>query len=65
MFKFCDIQFFSQTEFYQYKSLYIAPAVNDFWEQQKKTLWEERAGKDILLSGDGRNDSFLAVLLNG
>ena len=57
MFKFCNIQFFSQTLFYQYQSLYIAPAVNDFWEQQKMRLWEERAGKDVLLSGDGRNDS--------
>ena len=57
MFKFCNIQFFSQTLFYQYQSLYIAPAVNDFLEQQKMRLWEERAGKDVLLSGDGRNDS--------
>ena len=48
-FKFCNIQFFfSQTLFYQYQRLYIAPAVNDFWEEQ--------AGKDVLLSGDGRND---------
>ena len=49
-------KFFSQALFYQYQSLYIAPAVNDFWEQQKMRLWEERAGKDVLLSGDGRND---------
>ena len=26
-------------------------------EQQKKELWDARAGKDIILSGDGRNDS--------
>ena len=57
MFKFCNIQYFSQTLFYQYQSLYIAPTVNDFWEQQKKELWDERAGQDIILSGDGRNDS--------
>lgn len=57
MFKFCNIQYFSQTLFYQYQSLYIAPTVNDFWEQHKKELWDERAGKDIILSGDGRNDS--------
>ena len=56
MFKLCNVQFFSQTLFYQYQSLYIAPAVNDFWEQQKMRLWEERAGKDVLLSGDGRNN---------
>ena len=57
MFKFCNIQYFSHTLFYQYQSLYIAPTVNDFWEQQKNKLWEERAGKAIILSGDGRNDS--------
>ena len=45
VFKFCNIQFFSQTLFYQYQSLYIAPAVNDFWEQQKMRLREEQAGK--------------------
>ena len=57
MFKFCNIQYFSKTLFYQYQSLYIAPAVNDFWEQQRSMLWNERSGKEVLLSGDGRNDS--------
>ncbi|CAB4036787.1 Hypothetical predicted protein, partial [Paramuricea clavata] len=40
-----------------YQSLYISPAVNEFWEQHKEELWEEKAGKDVVLSGDGRNDS--------
>ena len=57
MFKFCNIQYFSHTLFYQYQNLFIAPAVKDFWEQQKKKLCDERSGKDIILSGDGRNDS--------
>ena len=57
MFKFCNIQYFSKTLFYQYQSLYIASAVNDFWEQQKSMLWNDRSGKEVLLSGDGRNDS--------
>ena len=57
MFKFCNIQYFSKTLFYQYQSLHIAPAVNDFWEQQRSMLWNERSGKEVLLSGDGRNDS--------
>ena len=57
MFKFYNLQYFSKSLFYQYQSLYIAPTVNDFWEQQKKELWDVRAGKDIILSGDGRNDS--------
>lgn len=43
MFKFCNIQYFSHTLFYQYQNLFIAPAVKDFWEQQKKKLWDERS----------------------
>ena len=57
MFRFCNLQYFSKTLFTQYQSLYISPAVNEFWEQHKQELWEEKAGKDVVLSGDGRNDS--------
>ena len=56
MFRFFKLQYFSKTLFTQYQSLYIAPAVSEFWEQHKQKLWEEKAGKDVLLSGDGRND---------
>ena len=57
MFRFCNIQYVSKTLFCQYQSLYIAPAVNEFWEQHKQELWNEKTGKDVKLSGDGRNDS--------
>ena len=57
MFRFFKLQYFSKTLFTQYQSLYIAPAVNEFWEQHKQELWEEKTGQDIILSGDGRNDS--------
>ena len=57
MFKFSNLQYFSKSLFYQYQSLYIAPTVNEFWEQQKKELWDARDGKEGILSGDGRNDS--------
>ena len=57
MFRFCNIQYVSKTLFCQYQSLYIAPAVNEFWEQHKQELWDEKTGKDVKLSGDGRNDS--------
>ena len=57
MFRFFKLQYFSKTLFTQYHSLYIAPAVNEFWEQHKQELWEEKTGQDIILSGDGRNDS--------
>ena len=39
MFRFCNIQYVSKTLFCQYQSVYIAPAVNEFWEQHKKELW--------------------------
>ena len=31
--------------------------MNEFWEQHNQELWEEKAGKDVVLSSDGRNDS--------
>ncbi len=57
MFNFCNLQYFSSTLFNQYQQLYIIPAINEFWEQHKQQVWEDKQGKDIVLSGDGRNDS--------
>ncbi len=57
MFNFCNLQYFSSTLFNQYQQLYIIPAINDSWEQHKQQVWNEKAGNDIILSGDGRNDS--------
>jgi hypothetical protein len=57
MFNFCNLQYFSSTLFNQYQQLYIIPAINEFWEQHKQQVWSEKAGKDAILSGDGRNDS--------
>ncbi|CAB4019001.1 Hypothetical predicted protein, partial [Paramuricea clavata] len=57
MFNFCNLQYFSSTLFNQYQQLYIIPTINEFWEQHKQQVWNEKAGKDVILSGDGRNDS--------
>ena len=57
LFKFLNLQYFSSSLFYQYQNLFIAPAVNDYWKSMQKELWQERAGKEVILSGDGRNDS--------
>ena len=57
IFKFCNLQYFSKSLFYQYQSLYIAPTVNEFWEHQEKELWDAHDGKEVILSGDGKNDS--------
>ncbi len=37
--------------------MYIIPAINEFWDEHQQQLWNEKAGKEIILSGDGRNDS--------
>lgn len=57
LFKFLNLQYFSSTLFYQYQNLYIAPAVDEYWKKMQRELWQKRAGKDVILSGDGRNDS--------
>ena len=57
MFNFCNLQYFSSALFNQYQKLYIIPAINKFWEQHQKQLWEEKAGKEVVISGDGRNYS--------
>ena len=57
MFNFCNLQYFSSTLFNQYQRLYIIPAINEFWNEHQQKLWTEKAGKEIILSGDGRNDS--------
>ena len=57
LFKFLYLQYFSSTFFYWYQNLYIAPAVDDYWKSMQKDLWQERAGNNVILSGDGRNDS--------
>lgn len=57
MFKFMKLQYLSQSLFYQYQKLYIATAVNKTWETLQTELWAKRAGSDVVLGGDGRNDS--------
>lgn len=57
LFHFLKLGFFSKSLFNQYQHLYIAPAVNDYWENMKMNLWKDRDGKELILSGDARNDS--------
>lgn len=57
LFKFLNLQYFSSSLFYQYQKLFVAPAVDDYWKAMQRELWQERAGKEVILSGDGRNDS--------
>ena len=57
LFKILNLGYFSRNLYNQYQSLYIAPTVNDYWEKMQSDLWSERAGNDVILSSDGRNDS--------
>ncbi|CAB3985659.1 Hypothetical predicted protein, partial [Paramuricea clavata] len=55
--KVMNLHFFSKNLYNQYQSLYIGPAVNDYWEVLRNDAWKEREDKEIILSSDGRNDS--------
>ena len=55
--KVMKLHYFSKNLYNQYQSLYIAPAVNDYWESLQSQAWKEREGKEVVLSSDGRNDS--------
>ena len=55
--KIMNLRYFSESLFNQYQHLYIAPSVNEYWEEMKMKLWRESQGKDVILSSDGRNDS--------
>ena len=57
LFHFFKLGFVSKSLFKQFQYLYIAPAVNDYWEKMKVDLWKNRHGKEVILSGDARNDS--------
>ena len=57
LFKVLNLKYFLKNLFNQYQNLLIAPVIDKYLEDMKEELWEERAGKDVVLSGDGRNDS--------
>ena len=56
LFQSMKMAYFSKCLFNQYQHLYIAPAVNDYWENMKTKLWKDWDDKDVILSGDARND---------
>ena len=57
LFYFFKSGFISKSLFNQYQHLYIAPAVSEYWENMKVDLWKDRDGREVILSGDARNDS--------
>ena len=56
-FKFLNLKFISKSLFYQHQGLFVAPAVQRYWDSMRDNLLDERKNKEILLSSDARNDS--------
>lgn len=56
LFKVINMKFISKNLHNQYQNLFIAPVVENYWEDMKEDLWKDREGKDTILSSDGRND---------
>lgn len=64
MFNFGNLQYFSSALFNLYQKLYIISAINKFWEQHQKQLWEQKAGKEVVQSGDGKNGSLVTWMIS-
>ena len=49
--------FFSEKTFCTIQDSYLFPVINEVWEQEQNTVFNDLKGKDLWLSGDGRCDS--------
>ena len=49
--------FFSEKTFCTIQDSYLFPVINEVWEQEQHTVFNDLKGKDLWLSGDGRCDS--------
>ena len=49
--------FFSEKTFCSIQDSYLFPVINEVWEQEQDTVFNDLEGKDLWLSGDGRCDS--------
>ena len=49
--------FFSEKTFCTIQDSYLFPVINEVWEQEQDTVFNDLEGKDLWLSGDGRCDS--------
>ena len=48
---------FSEKTFFTIQDSYLFPVINEVWEQEQNTVFNDLKGKDLRLSGDGRCDS--------
>ena len=49
--------FFSEKTFCSIQDSYLFPVINEVWEREQDTVFNDLEGKDLWLSGDGRCDS--------
>ena len=52
-----NLKYFAKNWYNQCQTVYIAPAVADYWDQPKSSCWAECNDKEIILSSNGQNDS--------
>ncbi|XP_067844712.1 uncharacterized protein [Heptranchias perlo] len=57
LFKFMGLGCISSSEFYKVQRLYAAPAIVQHWKSMQDKLFKNCEGENVILCGDGRNDS--------
>ena len=55
--KFLGLDFISRQTFNRMQRHYIIPSITSFWEDMKGEVWKVLTNEQIILCGDGRNDS--------
>ncbi|XP_071852468.1 uncharacterized protein [Apostichopus japonicus] len=57
LFKSMNLKCISKDTFFRVQKLYVAPAVEEMWEKMQETLFSSLKDKEVVVSGDARNDS--------
>ncbi|XP_071832101.1 uncharacterized protein [Apostichopus japonicus] len=57
LFKSMKLKGISNDTFFRVKKLYVAPAVEEMWGNMQETLFTSLTDKEVVVSGDARNDS--------
>ena len=55
--KFLHLNIPSESSFYRIAKNYVYPSVDEWWEQMQQLLFSLFEGKEVVVGGDGRNDS--------
>ncbi|XP_069135269.1 uncharacterized protein [Argopecten irradians] len=55
--KFLNLAMIGITSHHRVQRVFTAPVINNYFEEMMRTTLEKYRGKDIVVAGDGRNDS--------